>query len=90
MKIISKIALILAAVVTLSACERPPITTVQTGYRGTGMEQIYNPRTLAKEAALNQAPVPAPAASPTALKLVRSTKTFRYWVTSVWGNLSDI
>ena len=64
MKIISKIALILAAVVTLSACERPPITTVQTGYRGTGMEQIYNPRTLAKEAALNQAPVPAPAASP--------------------------
>ena len=64
MKYLSKIALMLAAVVMLSACERPPIVTVQTGYRGTGMEQVYNPRTLAKEAALNQAPAPAPEASP--------------------------
>jgi photosynthetic reaction center cytochrome c subunit len=64
MKYLSKIALMLAAVVMLSACERPPIVTVQTGYRGTGMEQVYNPRTLAKEAALNQAPTPAPEASP--------------------------
>lgn len=64
MKYLSKIALMLAAVVMLSACERPPIVTVQTGYRGTGMEQVYNPRTLAKEAALNKAPAPAPEASP--------------------------
>ena len=40
----------------LAGCERPPIETVQTGYRGTGMEQIYNPRTLAKQASLNNAP----------------------------------
>ena len=63
MKLLSILALCLGAAVLLSGCERPPIETVQTGYRGTGMEQIYNPRTLAKEAALNQAPVAAEAAS---------------------------
>jgi photosynthetic reaction center cytochrome c subunit len=48
----------------LTGCERPPIETVQTGFRGTGMEQIYNPRTLLKQASLNKAPTPSePAAS---------------------------
>jgi photosynthetic reaction center cytochrome c subunit len=47
------------ALVLLAGCERPPIDTVQTGYRGTAMEQIYNPRTLAKQAALNT-PTPPP------------------------------
>jgi photosynthetic reaction center cytochrome c subunit len=63
MKLMTKLAIFLGTVVLLSGCERPPIETVQTGFRGTGMEQIYNPRTLAKEAALNQAPVAAEAAS---------------------------
>ena len=63
MKFMTKFAFFLGTVVLLSGCERPPIETVQTGFRGTGMEQIYNPRTLAKEAALNQAPVAAEAAS---------------------------
>jgi len=35
-------------VALLSGCERPAIDTVQTGYRGTGMVQVYNPRTLAE------------------------------------------
>jgi photosynthetic reaction center cytochrome c subunit len=48
----------------LGGCERPPIEVVQTGFRGTGMEQIYNPRTLAKQAALNQAPAAPGPASP--------------------------
>jgi len=51
------------AAVMLAGCERPPIETVQTGFRGTGMEQIYNPRTLAKQASLNTAPAAADAAS---------------------------
>ena len=62
MKLLSKLALCLGAAVLLSGCERPPIETVQTGYRGTGMEQIYNPRTLAKQASLNAAPVAPDAA----------------------------
>ena len=63
MKIIFKSALCLMAAVMLAGCERPPIETVQTGFRGTGMEQIYNPRTLAKQASLNAAPAAAEAAS---------------------------
>jgi len=48
----------------LAGCERPPVDTVQRGYRGTGMEQIYNPRTMAEQAANNQAPPPLELASP--------------------------
>jgi photosynthetic reaction center cytochrome c subunit len=45
-----------AALAVLSGCERPPVETAQTGYRGTGMEQVTNPRLVAREAALHVAP----------------------------------
>ena len=48
----------------LAGCERPPVDTVQRGYRGTGMALVYNPRTQAEQAANNQAPAPLEAASP--------------------------
>ncbi len=35
---------------------RPPVAAVQLGYRGLGLQQIYNPRTWAKLSALNQIP----------------------------------
>ncbi len=56
----------LASAVLLVACgERPPVDTVQVGYRGTGMEQVYNPRLLQEVAARNQAPeVVLPMADP--------------------------
>jgi len=63
MKLIFKLALCSWAAVLLTGCERPPIETVQTGFRGTGMEQIYNPRTLIKQATLNQAPAAPEAVS---------------------------
>ena len=48
--------------VALAGCERPPVDSVQHGYRGTGMVQVYNPRTLAAEASINEAPaIAAPA-----------------------------
>ena len=53
----------LAGVVLLSACERPPVTSVQHGYTGTGMVQVYNPRTLEQQAESNQVPEAAPQAS---------------------------
>jgi photosynthetic reaction center cytochrome c subunit len=40
----------------LAGCERPPVQTTQIGYRGTGMVQADNPRTLAANAALQTAP----------------------------------
>ena len=57
------LAAILAAAL-LAGCERPPITAIQNGYRGTGMEQVNNPRTDAKTVARNIAPPAAEAASP--------------------------
>jgi photosynthetic reaction center cytochrome c subunit len=48
----------------LAGCERPPIDTVQRGFRGTGMDQVYNPRLLAAQADLNRVPESLPAASP--------------------------
>jgi photosynthetic reaction center cytochrome c subunit len=53
-------ALLLPALALLAACERPPVDTVQTGYRGTGMEQVYNPRILADQAPLNVVPADTP------------------------------
>jgi photosynthetic reaction center cytochrome c subunit len=47
---------LLAVITLLAGCERPPVDTVQRGYRGTGMELVYNPRTEARVAAANQAP----------------------------------
>ena len=52
----------LVAAALLAGCERPPVDTVQRGYRGTGMEQIYNPRLLAAQAPLNAMPADTPMA----------------------------
>jgi len=48
----------------LVGCERFPMDSVQHGYRGTGMVQVYNPRILETQDALNTAPATIPAASP--------------------------
>ena len=47
---------LLAAATLLAGCERPPVDTVQRGFRGTGMELVYNPRTMVQTVADNQAP----------------------------------
>ncbi len=52
-----------AATMLLAGCERPPVDPVQRGYRGTGMEVVYNPRTVDKLVAANQAPAIADEAS---------------------------
>ncbi len=45
----------------LAACgERPPMDTVQRGYRGTGMVEIFNPRLLAVKEEANQVPAEIP------------------------------
>ncbi|MFY9509511.1 MAG: photosynthetic reaction center cytochrome PufC [Rubrivivax sp.] len=66
-----------AAVLLLAACERPPVEMVQRGYRGTGMDQVYNPRLLATQAPLNAAPetLPAvPAGGPKAGEVFKNVK----------------
>ena len=49
------------AAALLVGCERPPVTAIQNGYRGTGMEQVNNPRIDAVTVRNNQAPVSTPA-----------------------------
>ena len=47
----------------LAGCERPPVESVQHGYRGTGMVLVYNPRTV-EALAPNNVPPAAAAAAP--------------------------
>jgi photosynthetic reaction center cytochrome c subunit len=51
------------AAVLLAGCERPPVDSVQRGFRGTAMGQVYNPRDMAAQAGKNQAPDVLAAAS---------------------------
>ncbi len=44
----------------LATTERPPMDTIQRGYRGLAMAQIYNPRFLAEKEAENVIPVSLP------------------------------
>jgi len=54
-------AVLAGAALALAGCERPPIDTVQRGYRGLAMGVVANPRT---EAQLLQANYVAPPSSP--------------------------
>jgi photosynthetic reaction center cytochrome c subunit len=54
--------LVFALVVLLAGCERPGMDSVQRGYRGTGMLQVYNPRIVEANLDNHTAPVPLPAA----------------------------
>lgn len=56
--------LAIGSLVLLTACERPPMDTVQHGYRGTGMVQVYNPRTMEGVVEANVVPPAQPPASP--------------------------
>ena len=75
--IVRALLLPLVAAAALAGCERPPVITEQTGYRGTGMDQIYNPRILAKQAGLHAAPAeipPVPAGGPKAGQVYQNVK----------------
>lgn len=61
---IGVVLLALTAFMLLTAgWERPPIDTEQSGYRGTGMAEIINPRTEAATRQAQQVPEPLPPVS---------------------------
>jgi photosynthetic reaction center cytochrome c subunit len=73
----------LALLVMLTGCERPPTDTVQHGFRGTGMVQMYNPRTMELKEQENIVPPSLPALpgdGPKAAQVYKNVK--------VLGNLS--
>lgn len=51
------------AALLLAGCERPPVDTVQRGYRGLGMEGVFNPRRLEDQVEANVPPDPLPPVS---------------------------
>ncbi|MGD8642632.1 MAG: photosynthetic reaction center cytochrome PufC, partial [Chromatiales bacterium] len=57
-------SVICGCVLLITACEHPPVDTVQRGYRGTGMEGVFNPRIIEDKVAANIPPEPSPPASP--------------------------
>ncbi len=66
---LTKFLIALLGGAVLAGCERPPVDSVQRGWRGSGMLQVYNPRTVAEQIPANQAPPalpPAPAEGPKA------------------------
>lgn len=54
----------LLAAALLSGCERPPVDTVQRGYRGVQMVHVSNPRIAAQKMEINAIPDVVPAAEP--------------------------
>jgi photosynthetic reaction center cytochrome c subunit len=74
----SLVPALLAGTVLMAGCERPPVTSTQQGYRGTGMAQIDNPRILAEQkAALGDLPVlppPGPSEGPKAKDVYQNVK----------------
>jgi photosynthetic reaction center cytochrome c subunit len=51
---------LLFVLISLAGCERPPMDSVQHGYRGTGMVQVYNPRTISIQEEENVVPASLP------------------------------
>jgi photosynthetic reaction center cytochrome c subunit len=73
----SWVSLVVAASVLLAGCERPPVDVVQNGFRGTGMENVYNPRTIKKQESLHKAPdalEPADASGPRAKQVYKNVQ----------------
>jgi photosynthetic reaction center cytochrome c subunit len=59
---LQSLAFVAASVLALAGCERPPVDTVQHGYRGTGMVHVENPRAFEAKVAANQVPEAMPLA----------------------------
>jgi photosynthetic reaction center cytochrome c subunit len=56
------IAGLLGLLLVVTTFERPPVRSTQNGFRGTGMEQVQNPRTARQVVARNQVPAAPDAA----------------------------
>ena len=58
---LSRAVLLIVAAAFIAGCERPSPLTTQEGYRGTGLEDVQNPRLLAQKKLENAVPVALPA-----------------------------
>ena len=58
------VAAALVAAALVAGCEKGPMDSIQRGYRGLGMVEIYNPNIEAAKWDANQPPPPLPPAAP--------------------------
>jgi photosynthetic reaction center cytochrome c subunit len=75
MKLLRTLLLAAAVGAVTTSCERPPVSTVQHGYRGLAMGLVYNPRTQATQAEANTVPAadpPADASGPRAASVYQN------------------
>jgi photosynthetic reaction center cytochrome c subunit len=71
---------VIGAVAMTAGCERPPVESLQGGYRGTAMAQIIDPRLDAVKEAANVLPVaipPAPADGPLASSVYQNIQVLK-------------
>ncbi|MBK7659792.1 MAG: photosynthetic reaction center cytochrome c subunit [Betaproteobacteria bacterium] len=64
--LLAPLAALLAALLLTGCWERPPVTSVQNGYRGLAMGSLYNPRTLEAGMPAHAVPAALPPAEPNA------------------------
>ena len=76
------LGLVLAGLM-LAGCERPSPESVQSGYRGTGMVQVYNARLLEVKTEKNQPPLAIPSPGSDGPKASQAYKNVK-----ILGNLS--
>ena len=74
---------LLATAALLAGCEPPPVNTVQRGYRGTGMAEVYRPAAIEAAAELN---TPPPVSTPASPDGPRASQVFQN--VKVLGDLS--
>jgi len=58
LKLTGAVAGVAVAAVVFTSFQRPPVEVVQVGYRGTGMEELYNPAIRQAQKEANVAPAP--------------------------------
>lgn len=64
-------------ITTMRSMEHPPTISVQRGFRGTGLDQIYNPRTVAELTRQAKIPRMLPAANPDGIRAGDAYKNVR-------------
>ena len=77
-----------AGLVLLAGCDLGPKNSVQTGYRGAGLDQIVDPDRVVKAAAIPPAPYPLPAdGGPTAGQTYQNVQVLRNVSTERFNHL---
>jgi photosynthetic reaction center cytochrome c subunit len=64
MRMTAAIIVAMSLVLVVGTFQLPPVESIQRGYRGTGMVELYHPAALEALAKINQAPEASPAVPP--------------------------